>query len=255
MKRGSIILLPGWGLNNQVWSPLQEELEKHYSLYFVDWHDIHTITDFKKRVADLIELEKLVSFFLLGCSLGSIVALEIAHSYRERAKGVVMLGGTSRFTVDPSSGYTYGWTSRIVERMKSNMRQEIRKTLVSFYTSMFSKSEIENGALDRFLSLGINQSPEENPESLLIGLDYLIQMDLRNDLHNISSPILLIHGEEDKVCPRTAADYIFQQMDGNAVLETLPFTGHLPFFTQTEECLSWIQTFVTENSLVKGREV
>ncbi|MEC1722680.1 alpha/beta fold hydrolase [Schinkia azotoformans] len=252
MNTQSIILLPGWGLENQVWSPLEEKLGKHYNLYFVEWHDINTITDFKQRAAHLIEIEKLSSFFLLGCSLGSIVALEIARSFPEQVKGIVMLGGTSRFTVEAATGYTNGWPSRIVERMKSNMRRDLRKTLISFYTSMFSKNEIENGELDQFLSLRINQSQENNLESLLIGLDYLNQMDLRNDLEKISSPMLLIHGEEDKVCPKTAVDYILQQMNGNAVLKTLPGTGHLPFLSKPEKCVEWIQMFIAENSLAKG---
>lgn len=244
MSTASLIMLPGWGLDSQIWSPIKEELAAQHHLYFVDWHDIHTIADFKERVIHLLKWEKLESYFLLGSSLGSVVALEIAHTYPKQVKGVVMLGGTSRFTVDPSGDYDYGWRARIVERMKSNVKQEMKKTLTSFYTSMFSKSELEAGELARFLSLGVNRNREDNLDSLVIGLDYLIQMDLRKELKNISSPILLIHGEEDKVCPRTAVEYIFYQTKGNADLKILPNTGHLPFFTRPQECLGWIQKFI-----------
>lgn len=244
MNTESIILLPGWGLDQQIWSPLQSELEKQYQLYFINWQGIHKISDFKQRVSDLIAEEKLQSFFLLGCSLGSIVALDIALNYPKEVLGIILLGGTSRFTIDPENGYDSGWPARIVERMKKNIKRDRRKTLLSFYKSMFSESEITKGELEKFLSLGGYKIHEDDEESLVLGLDYLNQMDCRSELVKILSPLLLIHGEEDQVCPRTAAAYILKQLSGNTVLKTLPFTGHLPFITQTEKCNEWIQTFI-----------
>ena len=45
-------------------------------------------------------------------------------------------------------------------------------------------------------------------DSLALGLDYLIQKDLRNKLIDINIPLLMIHGEEDSICPLEAALYI-----------------------------------------------
>lgn len=246
MNNQALIILPGWGLESNVWSFLQKDLSKQHELYFVDWHGIRTITEFKERVIDLIEKHRLKSYILLGCSLGSLVALEIASTYPSQVKGVIMLGGTSCFTAKPSDGYDSGWSTRIVERMKLNLGRAMRKTLLAFYTSMFSESELENRELECFLSSGTTEFWEKDIDSLLIGLDYLINMDLRNELKNILSPILLIHGEEDKICPRTAAQFNALQLKEKAALKTLPKTGHLPLFTQPEECLGYIQKFIRE---------
>ncbi len=244
MKLPSLILLPGWGMEPSVWSLLHEELAARYQLYSVHWRDIRAISGFKERVIQLIEEHELESFSLLGWSLGSLVALDIAHSYPTQVTGLIIIGGTSRFTVDQSGQYGDGWSPRILERMKRQLEKDMKNTLSSFYVSMFSPMEVEHGELDHFHQLIRKTFRGDEVESLLIGLDYLLHMDLRDKLEQIRAPLLLLHGEADDLCPVTASHYIFQRMKERAVLKTLPRTGHLPFRTQSQACLRWIVEFM-----------
>ena len=54
----------------------------------------------------------------MGWSLGSLVTLELASLYPNKIEGLILIGGTSRFTNDMHN--TFGWEQRIVERMKNN---------------------------------------------------------------------------------------------------------------------------------------
>lgn len=80
--------------------------------------------------------------------------------------------------------------------------------------------------------------------SLLIGLDYLIQADVRKEINHIIAPMLLLHGEEDQICPLAAVEYIRSKMTYKTRLISLAHTGHIPFFTNPIQCYDSIKEFV-----------
>lgn len=239
-----LILLPGWGMDSTVWNPVVDFLAEHYELISCDWYRVNLVDDYKERVFSLIDEEADEYFSLLGWSLGSILAIEAASRYKERIKQLMLVSGTSRFTRDIKSGYACGWPQNIVKKMKTALVNEQQKTLDSFYTSMFSKVEVQQAQHYKFGSYANQIENKYEIQELETGLDYLIQVDLREKLKEINVPTLLIHGEKDTICPIAAAEYISTEVHGEVFFQTMKGVGHIPFFTQTAEFLSIIKGFI-----------
>lgn len=216
------------------------ELERSFELLFVDWCGIVDLEGFQRQVLSVIHRNSLDRFSVMGWSLGSLAALQTAAMYPSRVGNLILFGATSRFISDEKATEPAGWPKRIVERMKRQLLKDPTQTLDAFYHSMFSEDE-KLKALDEIF---INQLHEDQPysvEELVAGLDYLIEASARKDVNLIQSQVLLIHGEADQICPPEASRIIASGVSGPVHLELLANTGHIPFFTQPQQCLSVIK--------------
>ncbi|PAK43532.1 alpha/beta fold hydrolase [Peribacillus simplex] len=241
MKQPNLIVLPGWGMEKEAFQPLIKPLSDAFNLSFVDWSDMKALNDFEERVIDTIaSIDGPV--YLLGWSLGSLVSLELSSSFRERIKGFILFGATSRFTT--GENYSFGWDPRMVERMKKQLQRNKEKTLTSFYEAMFSDAEKEAGFYHQFTEIILSEFHGDDVFSLLIGLDYLLQKDVRARLHLIKAPLLMLHGREDKICPLEASSFIKENLGGKAEVRIIEGAGHIPFLTKPEECMEHIKTFI-----------
>ncbi|CAH0287007.1 Pimeloyl-[acyl-carrier protein] methyl ester esterase [Peribacillus sp. Bi96] len=241
MKQLNLVMLPGWGMEKGAFQPLFKPLSEAFHLSFIEWRDMKTLNDFEERVMDVFaSIDGPV--FLLGWSLGSLLSLELASSYREKIKGFILIGATSRFTT--SENYSFGWDPRIVERMKKQLQRNKEKTLTSFYEAMFSESEKEEGFYHQFTATIQREFHGDDVFSLLLGLDYLLQKDVRVKLEQIDSPLLLIHGREDKICSIEASSFIKENLGGKAEFHIMEGAGHIPFFTKPQECIQLMKTFI-----------
>ncbi|OIJ17937.1 hypothetical protein BKP45_20495 [Anaerobacillus alkalidiazotrophicus] len=236
-----IIMLSGWATDKEVFRPLQTELQKTYQVSCIDWRKIERLTDYKNRL-----LEKIMyingPIVLLGWSLGSIVAIEVASILSERLKGLICIGGTSSFTM--KSDYLSGWKPRIVNLMKKKLVMDKDQTLFTFYQTFFSCNEKNKGFDKKFLQLVHDKLKGDQLSSIMMGLTYLIETDVRMHLKNINIPTMLIHGKNDSICPFEASQFIYEQMIENARLYVLEDAGHIPFFTNEDLCLKWINSFL-----------
>ncbi len=241
MKQPNLIVLPGWGMEKEAFQPLIKPLSEAFNLSFIDWRDMKALDDFEERVIDTIaSIDGPV--YLLSWSLGSLVSLELSSSFRERIKGFILFGATSRFTT--GENYSFGWDPRMVERMKKQLQRNKEKTLTSFYEAMFSDAEKEAGFYHQFTKISQSEFHGDDVFSLLIGLDYLLQKDARARIHLIKAPLLMLHGREDKICPLEASSFIKENLGRKAKVRIIEGAGHIPFFTKPEECMEHIKTFI-----------
>ncbi|MGG0411862.1 alpha/beta fold hydrolase [Peribacillus simplex] len=241
MKQPNLVMLPGWGMEKDAFQPLIKPLSEVCNLSFIEWRDMKALNDFEERVIDTFaSIDGPV--YLLSWSLGSLVSLELASSYREKIKGFILFGATSRFTT--GENYSFGWDPRMVERMKKQLQRNKEKTLTSFYEAMFSETEKEKGFYHQFITTIQREFHGDDVFSLLMGLDYLLQKDARTRLDRIEAPFILLHGREDKICPLEASSFIKENLGGKAEFHIIEGAGHIPFFTKPKECVQHIKTFI-----------
>ncbi|MGE7907085.1 alpha/beta fold hydrolase [Peribacillus sp. NPDC094092] len=241
MKQPNLVVLPGWGMEKEAFQPLIKPLSELFHLSFIEWRAMKALNDFEEKVIDTItSIDGPV--YLLSWSLGSLVSLELASSYREKIKGFIFFGATSRFIT--GEHYPFGWDPRMVERMKKQLQRNKEKTLTSFYEAMFSEAEKEAGFYHQFISTIQSEFHGDDVFSLLIGLDYLLQKDARAKLDRIEAPCILLHGREDNICPLEASSFIKENLGGKAEFHIIEGAGHIPFFTNPQECVQFIKTFV-----------
>jgi pimeloyl-[acyl-carrier protein] methyl ester esterase len=241
MKQSTIIIFPGWGMEKAAFHPLIKSLSTIYSVSFTDWRGVRELSDFKERAIQILTSTQ-GTVYLIGWSLGSLITLELASLYPKKIEGLILIGGTSRFTNDVH--YIFGWEQRIVERMKKQLQRNKEKTLTAFYSAMFTKSEKEEEFHHQFIEVVQRDYQGDSTHSLLTGLDYLLQKDVRMHLNKIQTPCLLVHGKDDQICFPESSSFIAKRIGGKAQLCILEKAGHIPFFTKPQQCTQLIEKFL-----------
>lgn len=231
MKELKIIFIPGWGMEENVWD-LVLPYFKEYPVQCIDWRNVKEIGEFAERIIDVAHDENVI---LVGWSLGALAAIQ---AYKKiKAKGIVLIGGTAKFT--NTSDYTSGWNSLHVERLKKNLVGKKKDTLKRFYENMFTKDELkENKCFEDI----VKHFKGDSIQSLQLGLDYLIETDMRGELKEIQAPILFIHGEQDVICPLSAAHSVADNT--NVTLKVVSEAGHALCITNFEYCANEVIQFV-----------
>ncbi|PGT16931.1 alpha/beta fold hydrolase [Bacillus cereus] len=231
MKEPKIIFIPGWGMEEGVWT-LVLPYFKGYSVQCIDWRNVKEKSEFAGRIIEVAHDENVI---LVGWSLGALAAVQ---AYKKiKAKGIVIIGGTAKFT--NTSDYTSGWNSLHVERMKKNLMKKKEDTLKRFYENVFTKNELKENTSFEEIALNFKG---DSIQSLQLGLDYLIETDVRNELTNVKVPLLLLHGEQDVICPVSAAHSMAENT--NATLKVVSEAGHALCVTNFEYCANEIIQFV-----------
>lgn len=233
-----IVLLNGWASDPGVWN-YQERYFSSQQLIKIKFHKGVEAAPVGQQpslysVAALAGINKATDqqVILLGWSLGALVALELAHLSPQRILGMILVGGTSRFTQD--EGYHGGLAKVLVERLKKRLVSNPAQALKEFKALMFCPEEREAGIEEGFRQSALAQELDWSKEELLAGLDFLLNRDLRGLLKDIEVPALVIHGEKDEICPVAAGRYLKDNLRSSQ-FELLPHCGHVPFFSKVED--------------------
>ncbi|MBG9841955.1 MULTISPECIES: alpha/beta fold hydrolase [Bacillus] len=231
MKELKIIFIPGWGMEENIWDLVLPHFKK-YPVQCIDWRNVKEQSEFADRIIDVAQDDNVI---LVGWSLGALAAIQ---AYKKiKAKGIVLIGGTAKFT--NASDYSNGWNALHVERLKKNVTRKKEDTLKRFYENMFTKNELKENK--RFEDM-IKRFKGDSIQSLLLGLDYLIETDMREELKEVKVPILLIHGEQDVICPLSAARSM--AVNETAMLKVVSEAGHALCVTNFEYCVNEMIQFV-----------
>ena len=231
MKELKIIFIPGWGMEENIWDLVLPHL-KEYPVQCIDWRNVKEQSEFADRIIDVAQDDNVI---LVGWSLGALAAIQ-AHK-KIKAKGIVLIGGTAKFT--NASDYSNGWNALHIERLKRNLARRREDTLKRFYENMFTKNELKENK--RFEDM-IKRFKGDSIQSLQLGLEYLIEADMREELKEVKVPILLIHGEQDVICPLSAARSMAE--NETATLKVVSEAGHALCVTNFEYCGNEIIQFV-----------
>jgi len=128
----TIILVPGHGCTPQVFAAQMQALSEHYHCISID------LREYKTREAVIAAILKQApeKFFILGFSLGAIIALEISQKVPERINGLIHI----------SAPYE-GPSAAFVQELK-----QIRETLPTMEISEFCKIAYHKYFPDKELS-------------------------------------------------------------------------------------------------------
>ncbi|GIM30698.1 transporter [Clostridium polyendosporum] len=245
---GCLIILSGWAVHKLAWRSILDLLEKDYEVIIVDWNSVDSLDSFKQRVITILEERDISRFSIIGWSLGSLVAIDIAASHSFQIEHMILISSTSKFIQDQKENYNIGWHKKTIDRMIYMLKEHPEETLNKFYRNLFSKVEVKDGYCDYFLKEIFSSNKKNSVQSLTLGLEYLIMKDFRDKINQINIPVLLIHGDEDLICPVKAAEYLENHLKTSRLV-IFTETGHVPFFTKSNQCYE-----VIKNYMLNGRK-
>lgn len=257
------MLLHGWGLHSDVWSPVLEALERRFRVTCVDLpghgHNREKLVARGQSAdealaawADAVRAVSPGQATWVGWSLGGMVAMRAALDFPERIERLVLVATTPRFIAgnDQSEDdqVNKDWPHGIAET-----------TLADFADALATDFR---GTVHQFLGLQVQGAPDARkqlrslreqvfrhgepvPEVLAQGIEILRRTDLRRELARLEQPARVISGRLDRLTHPEA---------GRALAEALPRgeyhclarAAHAPFLSNPQDFLELINEFAGE---------
>lgn len=237
-SRGTLFFLHGWAAGPDVWAAQANCFSRWYKVIRFNYHKgiedglvCGDMSQYAMAALETINREPASRAFLVGWSMGALVAMELALLVPHKITGLVLIGATGRFTRAP--GYCEGQPAALVKRMKKRLAQDPDRTLEDFCSRMFTREELAKGAGERFRQVILCPASRWTEKELAAGLDFLLRRDLRGHLGKINLPCLIMHGEGDEICPIGTGYYLHRNIAGSD-FEFLPECGHAPFWSKAE---------------------
>ena len=246
-----LVLLHGWAMSARVWR-FQEGLADCCRVITVDLRGHGrsgpapvgtTLDDLIHDLHFLFARLDVTDSLLVGWSLGSQVALASFPLLRPRLAGLILVGGTSRFTV--TDGYRAGLPSGEPRMMGLRLKKNYAAAMGEFFRSMFAAGELSREQENRIAREVVMGGRLPEPVTARAFLDILCRTDLRDMLPAIDRPVLLVHGKEDDICPQESARFMAARLS-DVRLVMLEGTGHAPFLSRPEEFNRRVRAFIEE---------
>jgi pimeloyl-ACP methyl ester carboxylesterase len=233
-KGKTIILLHGWGCDLHIFDNLHNLLEQHFTVYSVDLpgfgktdqpQTAWTIEDYSGFVGKFIELNDIDSPILLGHSFGGRISIILGA--RIQLNKIVLIGSAG---VKPTRGIDYYLKVYTFKAGKHIIRLISRNDeLLNKWRKTFGSSDYQNTS-------GIMQKVFVN----------VVNQDLKNFMHKINVPTLLIWGENDTATPIKDAR-IMEKLIPNSGLVILKNCGHYCFLEKSYEFNIIINNFLNKD--------
>lgn len=234
-----VVFLHGWAMSGRVWR-FQRPLDDSCRLIFLDQrghgHSApaagYSVAEYAGDLADFFEKMELRDAVLVCWSMGVQVALQAFPALRSRLAGLVLVGGTPRFS--SCEDYPHGQAPLEVKGMGLRLRRDYQKTMGEFFRGMFAEGEMDGAQYQRIVHEIVMDGRSADPDAVRQSLQILSAVDLREQLPSIDRPVLLIHGEQDSICPAAASKYMADRLP-LATLRIMEGCGHAPFMTRPEQ--------------------
>ncbi|GGK04496.1 alpha/beta fold hydrolase [Pseudomonas matsuisoli] len=221
-----VVLLPGWGLGLAPLLPLADALRG----YGVEVH-LQPLPAFAHGTLahhlDALAAELPADCWLMGWSLGGMLAAMLAARQDVQCQGLVTLGSNARFVAEP--GWPRAMAADTFEAFRSSCLVDPATTLKRF-ALLCSQGAKQPRTLSRALSVDAGS----DPESLRAGLDVLAHLDLRHALRVYTGPRLHVMAERDALVPADALPAL-EHLSGEGATVLMEAASHAFVFEQADE--------------------
>lgn len=166
---------------------------------------------------DHLEIERT---FVVGLSMGGMIALELAIAAPERVKGLVLgcthCGGEARISPLPQA------TQTLLSNTDLPQEQLVRKNLPIFFSE---KCRRERPDLTEAYCKAQLSAPEQPQYAFHAQLGAIAKFDCSKKVQSIKVPTLVVTGTEDILVPKENAFFLSRNIAGAELLE-IPGAGH-----------------------------
>ena len=203
--------------------------------------DIDTIEDVVFHYLEVLDALNLTQFDLVGHCVGGWIAAEIAARHPEKIRRLVLIGAAGLFVEGALIGDLF------------MMAQPERGSSYAGLREMLFASEKQSNALELFPDgMGDLEDELRRYQMLRFGSrigfkpPYFYNRPLRNRLHRISSPALVMWGQNDHMVPRAHGENYARSIPGAGELTVIPGAGHSAHIEQPDMTAEIVIDFLAE---------
>jgi pimeloyl-ACP methyl ester carboxylesterase len=245
-----LLLIQGLGFSGAMWYRLLPALEPHYRVIRYDARGIgrsdvppgpYPIERMAADAVAVLDAAGEATAHVFGCSLGGIVAQEVALGHPDRVRSLTLCcthpAGTDAVWPDASV------MQMLQERASLPLEEAVRASVDVGYAPTTDRVAIEE---DIKLRLEIPTSAEGYRNQLYGGLGY---PGTGPRLPGVGVPTLVIAGDRDRMVPPANAEFLARTIPG-ARLVVVPGAGHVIFTDQPQAVTDAMLEFLGEVSVV-----
>lgn len=243
MKRPELALIHGWGMNRGVWSTCLAALRDVAEVRLVDLPGYGETPDSGQtfvETAQALAASLPDNATLCGWSLGAMLAMQAALLAPEKARGLILVGVTPSFTL--REDWPAAQPASLLDEFAAAVANDSRTTLQRF-VALFNQGDSKARPIGRDIARNVLASPLPATATLLAGLGWLRDVDLRERAPAIACPVRLVHGEHDPLMPLPAACWLAEQLP-RARLDVFPGAAHAPFLSDPQRFAHLVGDFL-----------
>ena len=242
-----VLLITGLSGDHRGWGPLPSLLRTSYRVISFDNRDSglsqraeapYAVQDMAQDAVGLLGELGIAHAHVVGYSLGGAIAQELAISYPQLVDRLVLLATYD--AADPRGAALFRGFASL--RRDLPREEYMRLTLPWAYTH---KEYQIPGLIDQIVKDAVEDSLFQETEAYERQMEATIAFNSRDRLDRISSPTLLIFGEEDVMTPTRFARELVRGIKDSRLV-TLEGTGHLFVRTRLKETAALIDGFLKE---------
>jgi pimeloyl-ACP methyl ester carboxylesterase len=230
--RTVLVFVHGTGGNREDWQRQIDGIKVSGSLLALDLPghgssdcpgetSISAYAGWVERFVEVMGLKRVV---LVGCSLGSAIALWISIRRRNWLLALGLVGSGARLRVHPF----------ILEGLINDPTQSLNK---------LAKDCLSSSSPDHLKILMTEKYLKSDPLIIHGDLTACDRFDIMNQVHEIDVPTLIVVGENDALTPVKYSQYLNENIKSSKMVKILE-AGHLAMMEKPEEFNHAVQSFV-----------
>lgn len=237
-----LVLLHGWGMNGAVWQQTVESLQSSFRMHVVDLpgygHSAECHAEDLDHIAQMVLEAAPDQAIWLGWSLGGLVATRVALNAPARVSKLITVASSPKFAAEKA---WRGIQPNVLSAFTDQLLEDFSLTVERFMALQAMGSPSARKDVKQ-LKQAVLSRPQPNPESLLVGLNILAQVDLREALTSLSMPMLRLYGRLDGLVPIKVAKMLSEQLPHSEQV-TFNQSSHAPFITEHDAFCAQVREF------------
>ncbi|QCR32687.1 alpha/beta fold hydrolase [Lysinibacillus sp. SGAir0095] len=233
-----LVLVHGFLGDAEIFSPILEELTKSYDVVAVDLpghgqskveRESYSVYDYAREVSEVLRHENITNATWLGHSLGGYIVLAALEKKIAPISNAILA-----YTTDGSD------TEEQKEK-RTNQQLEIPEIGVEKFVDQLIEAFFSDQANKETINFARKIAYRASEEGLILALESMKNRpNQQNLIENISIPILVVEGSQDKIVkPIKTMNSNIQRLETN--------TAHLGMLEDPNSFLKGIQEFMSEN--------
>ncbi|NTS75736.1 pimeloyl-ACP methyl ester esterase BioH [Catenovulum sp. SM1970] len=250
-NKSTLYFIHGWGMNQAVWQPVTQALTDDFDVVTLDIPGFgaaseEIITPFSlENICQQMEQTIEKPGIFIGWSMGGLIAQYFALHYPALVTGLICVASSPCFAEKKQTDWP-GIKPKVLAGFQQQLASDYSKTLERFLAIQAMGSPTAKQDIKALKAL-LMTYPNPALSALKGGLVLLEQVDLRNQIADITQPTLRIYGRLDSLVPAKAIDFI-SALQPNAQTLLFKHASHAPFLSDKTEFIASIRQFITKST-------